>query len=396
MKSIYLNNCITSKPADEVVEAMLPYLKDKFHFPENFISNGTERANELAAFKSVIAKSVNAPDSAMHFTASGTEANNLAIKGYISANAGRGNHIICSVVDYPDILTNAAYFEESGFEVSYLSADDMGFIDMEELKAELREDTILVMTTLANHTVGTLQDIPEISKIIKESPADAALLVDACQGYGKVPIDVDAMGIDLMSLSAHKIHGPQGIGALYIRPGINVAPTKHGINRMDPLSTGALSIANIAGFAKAVELAFDHFDEKVKYVRDLSRYLFESITRKIPYTMLNGAPCDYRNPFNVNVSFDFVEGEAIMMMLDQYGISVATGSACFSEGLQANYVMMAMGRNHEQSHSSMKFTLSRYTTRQEIDYTVEKLTEIIAELRRRSPLYNDFLENERS
>lgn len=396
MKQVYLNNCITSQPAPEVIEAMLPFFKEKFHFPENFIKSGTERANELANFKSIIAKSINAPDSALHFTSSGTEANNLAIKGYISANAERGSHIICSVVDYPDILTNAAYFEESGFEVSYLSSDDMGFIDLDELKSELRSDTILVMTTLANHTVGTLQDIPEITRIIKESPADAALFVDACQGYGKVPVDVEAMGADMLTISAHKIHGPQGIGALYIKPGVSVAPTKHGINRMDPLSTGALSIPAIAGFAKAVELTFKDFEENVNYIKNLSRYLFESITRKIPYTMLNGAPCEYRSPHNVNVSFDFVEGEAIMMMLDQYGINVATGSACFSQGLQANYVMMAMGRNHEQSHSSMKFTLSRYNTRQEIDYTVEKLAEIVEELRRRSPLYLKFMEDERS
>ncbi|MCF7919917.1 MAG: cysteine desulfurase [Candidatus Cloacimonetes bacterium] len=392
MKPIYMNNCITSQPAPEVVDAMLPYLREKFQFPENFIKTGTERANELSIFKEIIAESINAQPAGLHFTSSGTEANNLAIKGYLSANAHRGNHIICSVVDYPDILTNAAYFEESGFEVTYLRCDEYAFIDLDELQEELRADTILVMTTLANHTVGTLQDVKTISQLIRDSASEAALFVDACQAYGRYAIDVEEMGIDMMSISAHKIHGPQGIGALYIRSGISIAPTKHGVNRIDPLSTGGLSIANIAGFAKAVELAFSDFDENVKYIRELSRYLCESIERKIPYTMLNGAPCEYRVAHNVNISFDFIEGEAIMMMLDQYDINVATGSACFSEGLQANYIMMAMGRNHEQSHSSMKFTLSRYNTRAEVDYVVEKLTEIVAELRRRSPLYLDFLE----
>jgi len=392
MEPIYMNNCITSQPAPEVVEAMLPFLKNKFHFPENFIRTGTERANELSIFKQIIAESVKAPAAGIHFTASGTEANNLAIKGYLEANAHRGKHIICSVVDYPDILTNAAYFEEKGFEVSYLSSDEYAFIDLDELQEELRADTILVMTTLANHTVGTIQDVKTIKRLIDESESQAALLVDACQAYGRIAIDVDDLGIDLMSISAHKIHGPQGIGALYIRPGTSVAPTKHGVNRMDPLSTGSLSIANIAGFAKAVELAFTDFDENIKYIRDLRLYLFESIERKIEFTMLNGAPCENRIAHNLNVSFDFIEGEAILMMMDQYGINVATGSACFSEGLQANYVMMAMGRNHEQSHSSMKFTLSRYNTRQEIDYVVEKLAEIVTELRRRSPLYLDYIE----
>ena len=391
MKRIYLNNCITSQPAPEVIDAMLPYYKEKFHFPENFIQPGTERRREIDEFKKVVADSIKAVPEAVHFTNSGTDANNLAIKGYLSANTDKGQHIICSIVDYPDILTNAAYFEESGFEVSYLGCDGDAFIDLEELKQELRSDTILVMTTLANHTVGTLQDTTEIRKIIDESPSEAALFVDACQGYGRVPIDVVDMNVDLLTISAHKIHGPQGVGALYIKPGITVAPTRHGVNRIDPLATGAISIANIAGFAKAVELAFINFKENVDYIRSLTRHLYESIERRISYVMLNGAICESRAPHNLNVSFDFIEGEAIMMMLDQYGISVATGSACFSEGLQANYVMMAMGRNHEQSHSSMKFTLSRYNTREEIDYVVDKLEEVVKELRRRSPLYADFI-----
>ncbi len=391
MKRIYLNNCLTSQPALEVIDAMLPYLKEKFSFPENFITPGTERSRELEQFKFIVAGSLNAPPAGLHFTNSGTDANNLAIKGYLSANSDRGQHLICSIVDYPDILTNAAYFEDLGFEVSYLGCDEDGVVDLEELKQELRPDTILVMITHANHTVGTLQDIKEIKKIIDESESKAALFVDACQSYGRVPIDVIEMGVDLLSISAHKIHGPQGIGALYIKPGTSVAITRHGINRIDPLSTGAISLANIAGFAKAVELAFDNFQENVDYIRNLSRYLFESIEKRIPYTMLNGAFCDNRAPHNVNVSFDFIEGEAIMMMLDQYGISVATGSACFSEGLQANYVMMALGRNHEQSHSSMKFTCSRYNTMEEIDYVVDKLEEVVKELRRRSPLYDDFI-----
>ncbi|MCK4654505.1 MAG: cysteine desulfurase [Candidatus Cloacimonetes bacterium] len=388
MKQIYFNNCLTSKPAPEVVETMIPYLKEKFYFPENFVSKGSKTAAELENFKKIIADSVVAKPSEIHFTTGGTSANNLAIKGYLTANSDKGTHIICSVIDYPDLLTNADFFEKSGFNVTYLNADKEGNINLEELKSAIRPETILFMTTLANHVVGTIQPIKEIRKILDSSNHKIAIHVDACEAYARIPIDVNELGIDLMSISAHKIHGPQGVGALYQRSGIRLGQICHGVTRIDNLETGGISIASIAGFSKAVELAFNDFKENTGKIRNLSDYLLKSIEEKIPYTLLNGPQGDKRSPHNVNISFDFIEGEAIMMMMDMHGVAISTGSACASQGLKPNYVMMALGRNHEQSHSSMKFTLSRYNTVEEIDYTVEKLAEVVEELRSRSPLYN--------
>jgi cysteine desulfurase len=388
MQRIYMNNCLTTKPDPAVIEAMMPFLTEKYYLPENFIATGTQIEEDLARFRHIIAASMGAQDAEIHFTSGGTSANNLAIKGYLSANADKGTHIICSVVDYPDILTNAAFFEESGFEVTYLSADEEGFINLEELRMALRPDTVLMMTTLVNHTIGTIQPIDKIRRILDAADQHIALHVDAGQAYGKLPIDVHKDGIDMMSVSAHKIHGPKGAGALFVKNGLTLGPVKHGINRMDRLETGATSTAAIAGFAKAVEIAFDDFEAKNAYLRDLSNYLLQRIQQTIPHTLLN-SPADEtrRAPHNINISMDYIEGEAIMMMLDYHGITVATGSACFSEGLSPNYVLMATGRNHVQSHGSMKFTLSKYNTRQEIDFVVEKLAAIVTELRKRSPLY---------
>ncbi|MFO7896684.1 MAG: cysteine desulfurase family protein [Candidatus Cloacimonadales bacterium] len=389
MKRVYFNNCLTSQPAEEVITAMLPFMREKFQFPENFVSTGGQINSDLAAFRKTIAESLGAADSELHFTNGGTSANNLAIKGYISENAGQGTHLIVSVVDYPDLLTNAAYFEKSGFDVTYLPADESGFVDPEDLREAIQEDTILFMTTMSNHTLGTMQPIKKYRQVLDAADQQIAMHVDACEAYGRYPLDVKDLGIDLLSISAHKIHGPKGVGALYIRKGIKIAPTKHGVNRLDEYETGAISIAAIAGFAKAVELIFSDFEQHYAHIRSLQKYLLEKIEATIPHTLLNGPRIEGRAPHNMNISFAYIEGEAIIMMLDMVGISAATGSACASKGLKANYVMMAIGRNHEQSHSSIKFTLSRYNTKAEIDYTVEKLAEIVQELRRRSPLYKE-------
>ena len=388
MQRIYFNNCLTSKPAPEVVEITTEYMKNRYYFPENFNAMGTATSEDLSNAKKIIADSMNADVKEIHFTSGGTAANNLAIKGYLTANSNKGTHIICSVIDYPDILTNAAFFEKSGFDVTYLNADNEGFIDLEQLKSSIREDTILFMTTLGNHTVGTIQPVKEIREILDSAKQKIALHVDACEAYARIPIDVNELGIDLMSISAHKIHGPQGIGVLYQRKGIALGQVQHGVNRMDNLQTGGMNIASIAGFAKAVELAFNDLDTNIAKIRKLSDYLLNKIESTIPDTLLNGPRGAKRAPHNINISFDYIEGEAIMMMMDINGVSISTGSACASQGLKANYVLMALGRSHEQSHSSMKFTFSRYNTFQEIDYTVEKLAEVVKELRSRSPLCN--------
>ncbi len=388
MNRIYMNNCVTTRIDDEVLDHMIPYMKDRFYFPANFIKTGEETNDMITAAKQAIAETINADTNEVHFTKGGTSANNLAIKGFLTANASKGTHIICSVVDYPDILTNASFFESSGFDVSYISCDDKGFINLDELKAAIREDTVLFMTTLANHTSGTIQPIAKIREILDTANHRIYFHVDACQAYGKIDINVNNPQIDLMSLSAHKIHGPQGIGALYQRKGVVLGQIHHGISRIDNLENGGISIAGIAGFHKAVEVLFRDIKGYRSHLKEMSDYLFSRVKNDIPYILINGPEGDERILHNVNISFDFIEGEAIMMMMDIQDIIVATGSACASQGLKPNYILMAMGRSHEQSHGSIKFTLSKYTTKEEIDRTVSSLAEIVEKLRLRSPLYN--------
>lgn len=389
MKKFYFDNCKTTQPYPEVIDAMMPYLTDKFQYPENFIEAGSRAEEDIGNFKQIIARSIAAQSEEIHFTTGGTSANNLAIKGYLMKHSGKGRHIICSVADYPDILTNAAFFENSGFDVTYLRVDTDGFVDLEELKHSIRNDTILFMTTFVNHTVGTIQPLKKMRTILDEADHNIAFFVDAGQAYGKLPIDVNELGIDLMSVSAHKIHGPQGIGALYQRKGISIAPTKHGIARVDNFETGGLSMALIAGFAKAVELTFTNFEKDTNHMRTLSDHCLRAIEERIPHIIVNGPRVKWRAPHNMNISFKFIEGEAILLMLDLQGITAATGSACASQGLRPNYILMAMGRTHEESHGSMKFTFSKFNTIEEIDSMIDKLAEIVAELRSRSPLYKN-------
>jgi cysteine desulfurase len=372
--------------APEVLQAMLPYFSERFWFPGSFYSTAESTNEALSGFAHTIAEAIGAQADEIHFTAGGTIANNIAIKGI--AGAAKKGHVICSVVDYPDLLTNAAWLEKQGFEVSYLSADSEASIDLAALKQAIRPDTFLFMTTIVNHVVGTIQPMKEISEILKAADHKIYFHADAGQAFGKMPLAVDDYGIDTMSISAHKIHGPQGIGALYQRKGVRVAQTIHGIKRADNLQPGGLSIALIAGFAKAVELNFADLLGSIRQLRELSDYLYERLLEKIDHIELNGPQGEGRAPHNINVSIDYIEGESIAMMLDMHGITVATGSACASQGLKASYVLMAIGKNHVQSHGSMKFTLSRYNTKAQIDFTVEKLAEITAELRKRSPLYN--------
>jgi cysteine desulfurase len=388
MKNIYLDNCITSQPTKEVIDAMLPYFTEKFHYPGNFIKNGTRAGADVDQWKNIVANSLNANEDEIHFTSGGTTANNIAIKGLLMQNADKGTHIICSVIDYPDVLTNVSFFEKSGFEVTYLPTNWDGLVDPEDLKNAIRPDTVLFITTLVNHTVGTVQPVLEYRKVLNEADHKIFMHVDAAQGYGRMKIDVQEIGADTLTISAHKIHGPQGVGALFVKKGIQLAQIHHGIRRVDNFNTGGVSIAGLAGFAKAVEQNFNDLDSIIQDITAKRDYLYKSIREKIPYIILNGS-YEQRISHNLNVTFEYIEGEAIMMMLNMYGITVATGSACASQGLSPNYIMMAMGRTHEQSHGSIKFTLSRFTTKEELDYTVEKLSEIVKTLRERSPLYDE-------
>jgi cysteine desulfurase len=384
---IYMDNCVTTPLAPEVMEAMKPYFSERFWFPGAFFSTGEESNSGIEGFQATVAKALGAEAQEVHFTSGGTLANNIAIKGLAFANAASGKHVICSLVDYPDLLTNAAYLENHGFEVSYLQPDGEGFVSADKLKHTLRPDTVLFMATAANHVVGTIQPVREYRQVLKEAGHKVFYHIDAGQAFGKLPLNVRELGADTLSVSAHKLHGPQGIGALYVKQGTKLTQLIHGVKRIDGLQTGGLSLAMMAGFAKAVELTFADLEACISHLRWLSGYLLSSLREKISEIELNGPEGEGRACHNINVSIDYIEGEAITMMLDMQGITVATGSACASQGLKPNYVLMAMGKNHVQSHGSMKFTLSRYNTRAQIDDAVSALAGIAAELRARSPLY---------
>jgi len=392
---IYLDNCVTSPMAPEVYEAMQPYFNEQFWFPGTFVSTGEATNSAIEGFRKTVADALHADPSEITFTSGGTIANNIALKGLALANSDKGRHIIVSVVDYPDLLTNAAYFESMGFELSYLEPDPEGYVTADKLRAALRADTILFMSTMVNHVVGTIQPIAEYSQVLTAADHKIWFHVDAGQSFGKLPLDLQALNVDTLSVSAHKLHGPQGIGALYVKKGTKLIPFIHGVKRFDSLQPGGLSLAAIAGFAKAVELVYHDLDGNIRQLRELSNYLLQRLESQIDHIELNGPRGEGRVCHNINVSIDYIEGEAITMMLDMHGITVATGSACASQGLKPNYVLMAMGKNHVQSHGSMKFTLSRYNTREQIDFTVDRLKEISAILRERSPLYTAIKDQER-
>jgi len=381
--------------APEVYEAMQPYFNEQFWFPGTFVSTGEATNSAIEGFRKTVADALHADPSEITFTSGGTIANNIALKGLALANSDKGRHIIVSVVDYPDLLTNAAYFESMGFELSYLEPDPEGYVTADKLRAALRADTILFMSTMVNHVVGTIQPIAEYSQVLTAADHKIWFHVDAGQSFGKLPLDLQALNVDTLSVSAHKLHGPQGIGALYVKKGTKLIPFIHGVKRFDSLQPGGLSLAAIAGFAKAVELVYHDLDGNIRQLRELSNYLLQRLESQIDHIELNGPRGEGRVCHNINVSIDYIEGEAITMMLDMHGITVATGSACASQGLKPNYVLMAMGKNHVQSHGSMKFTLSRYNTREQIDFTVDRLKEISATLRERSPLYTAIKDQER-
>ncbi|RLC48061.1 MAG: aminotransferase [Candidatus Cloacimonadota bacterium] len=391
MKSdkIYLDNCKTSRTDPVVLEAMKPYFLQKYWYPGPFTSYGTEISEDIEKATQIVAESIGAKPEEIVFTSGGTDSNNIGIKGTAYANQDNGKHLITTIVSHPSVLAIFLDLEESGFDVSYISADKDGFIDLEELKNEIREDTTLVAITHINHILGTIQEVKKIREILDSANHKIYLFTDSCEAYTKIPVDVNELGMDLMSVSGHKFNGPPGIGFLYCRKGIKIKPIQHGVARFHKLKPGGINIPSIIGLAKAVEISFSNFDKQYNKYRKLQNRLIYSIVNNIPKVQLNGPRGHKRNPANVNFSFSAVEGEAIMMMLDMQNIIVATGSGCSSQSLEPNYVMLQTGHTHEQANSSIRFTFSRFTTEQDIDKTVLVLTDIIRELRRRSPLWKE-------
>jgi len=387
-KKIYLDNAATTRVRPEVVEAMLPYFTEKFGNPSSVYEFASQNKSAVDEAREIIAKSLGTDAKDIYFTAGGSESDNWALKATAEAYKEKGNHIITSKIEHHAILHTCEYLEKNGFEVTYVDVDENGILKLDELKKAIRPTTILISVMFANNEIGSIQPVKEIGEIAKEH--GILFHTDAVQAYGQVPINVDEMHIDMLSASGHKLNGPKGIGFLYIRKGLKLRSFVHGGGQERRRRAGTENVPGIVGLGKAVEIAMATMEERTTYETKLRDFLIDRVLREVPYTRLNGDR-QKRLPNNANFSFQFIEGESLLIMLDMQDICGSSGSACTSGSLDPSHVLLAIGLPHEIAHGSLRLTLSHETTEEEIKYTVEKVKEIVAKLRSMSPLYEDFL-----
>ena len=390
-KLIYLDNAATTKTAPEVVEAMLPYFTEYYGNPSSVYGFAAANKDVITRQREIIAEAIGAKGNEIYFTAGGSEADNWALKATAEAYAAKGRHIITTKIEHHAILHTADFLKKNGFDVTYLDVDEDGTVKLDELKAAIRPDTILISVMFANNEIGTIQPIREIGEIAHEH--GILFHTDAVQAFCQVPIDVDACHIDMLSASAHKLNGPKGIGFLYIRKGVKIRSFIHGGAQERKRRAGTENVPGIVGFGKAVERAAGSLKERTAIETELRDYLIGRIEKEIPYCRLNGHRQN-RLPNNVNFSFRFVEGESLLIKLDMNGICASSGSACTSGSLDPSHVLLAIGLPHEIAHGSLRMTLSEETTKEELDFVVEKLKTIVGELRNMSPLYEDFIKKQ--
>uniref|UniRef100_UPI00359C220C cysteine desulfurase NifS n=1 Tax=Faecalicatena contorta TaxID=39482 RepID=UPI00359C220C len=390
-KLIYLDNAATTKTAPEVVEAMLPYFTEYYGNPSSVYGFAAANKDVITRQREIIAEAIGAKGNEIYFTAGGSEADNWALKATAEAYAAKGRHIITTKIEHHAILHTADFLKKNGFDVTYLDVDEDGTVKLDELKAAIRPDTILISVMFANNEIGTIQPIREIGEIAHEH--GILFHTDAVQAFCQVPIDVDACHIDMLSASAHKLNGPKGIGFLYIRKGVKIRSFIHGGAQERKRRAGTENVPGIVGFGKAVERAAGSLKERTAIENELRDYLIGRIEKEIPYCRLNGHRQN-RLPNNVNFSFRFVEGESLLIKLDMNGICASSGSACTSGSLDPSHVLLAIGLPHEIAHGSLRMTLSEETTKEELDFVVEKLKTIVGELRNMSPLYEDFIKKQ--
>ena len=391
-KMIYLDNAATTKVADSVVDAMLPYFKEYYGNASSIYQLGAKSKEALDESREYIAGTLGAKTNEIYFTAGGSESDNWAIKATADAYAQKGKHIITSAIEHHAVLHTCEYLEKHGYEVTYVGVDENGVIKLDELKAAIRPDTILISVMFANNEIGTIQPIKEIGEIAKEH--DILFHTDAVQAYAQVPINVDEMHIDMLSASGHKLNGPKGIGFLYIRKGIKIRSFVHGGQQERGRRAGTENIPGIVGLAVAAKRSFSMLEEKMQKEIELRDYLISRIEAEIPYCRLNGDR-KKRLPNNVNFSFQFIEGESMLILLYSKGIAASSGSACTSGSLDPSHVLLAIGLPHEIAHGSLRLTLSEENTKEEMDYVVEQLTAILERLRSMSPLYEDFMKKQK-
>ena len=390
-KPIYLDNAATTRVYPEVVDAMSPYFTEYFGNPSSIYSFAGKAKEAVDKARSILAKGIGARTEEIYFTAGGSEADNWAIKAAAEACGDKGKHIITSKIEHHAVLHTCEYLEKRGYEITYLDVDEKGSINLEELKRAIRPDTILISVMTANNEIGTIEPIEQIGAVAKEH--GILFHTDGVQAFGHIPMDVDAMNVDMLSASAHKINGPKGIGFLYIRKGVKIRSFIHGGAQERQRRAGTLNVPGIVGFGKAAELAFAHMEDHAAYETELRDYLIERVLAEIPHSRLNGDR-QKRLPGNANFCFRFIEGESMLIWLDRQGICGSSGSACTSGSLDPSHVLLAIGLPHETAHGSLRLTLSYENTKEEIDYTVEQLTEIIERLRGMSPLWEDFCKEE--
>lgn len=388
---IYLDNAATTKVSEEVFAAMKPYFCEQYANPSAIYTFAGKSMKAVDEARKDVAGLIGAQPNEIYFTAGGSESDNWAVKAAAEAYRAKGRHIITSAIEHHAVLHTCQYLEKQGYEVTYVGVDEYGVIKLDELAAAVREDTVLITVMAANNEIGTIQPLKEIGEIAKKN--GILFHTDAVQAYGHIPLDVDALGIDMLSGSGHKLYGPKGIGFLYIRKGVRIGAYVHGGAQERARRAGTHNTPGIVGMGSAARLAAADLEENMKKQAALRDYLIRRVLDEIPYSRLNGHPAD-RLPGNASFCFRFIEGESLLILLDQKGICASSGSACTSGSLEPSHVLLAIGLPHETAHGSLRLTLSGETMKEELDVTVEELKKIVGRLRSMSPLYEDFCKSQ--
>ena len=384
MRRVYLDYSATTPVKDEVLKEMLPYYTELYGNPSSLYSEGLEAKAGLDKARKQIASLINAEEREIIFTSCGTEADNWVLEGVADSLKNKGKHIITTKIEHHAILHTCEYLEKHGYEITYLDVDSEGFVSPQDLEDAIRDDTILVSIMMVNNEIGTIEPIKELAATAKRH--GVYFHTDAVQGLGNIYIDVKNLNVDFMSMSAHKIYGPKGVGALYMRKGIKIPNFMHGGAQESKKRAGTENVAGIVGFGKAAELACHNLSDHISNCSSLRDYFWQQIEDKISGVQLNGPKDGRRHPGNLNISFDYIEGEAILLMLDGFGISVSTGSACSSKSLVPSHVLEAIGVSITKMNGTVRFTVGDFTTKDDIDYTVDALVKVVERLRELSPV----------
>ncbi len=393
MKTIYFDNAATTPVRKEVLNEIMPYFSDIFANASSVYDIAAQSRKAVEKAREQVAKAIGAQKDEIYFTAGGSESDNWAIKGTADALSKKGKHIITTQIEHHAVLHTCEFLEKHGWDITYLPVDEYGLISLDDLKKAIRPDTVLISVMFANNEIGTIEPIAEIGKIAREH--GIYFHTDAVQAAGHVKIDVKEMNIDMLSISGHKLGAPKGIGALYVRKGVTISNLIHGGGQEKGKRAGTENTAGIVGLGKAIELATEEIDETNSYLTMLRDRVIKGITENIDFCRLNGHR-EKRLPGNVNISFEFIEGESLLLLLNSKGICASSGSACTSGSLDPSHVLLAIGLEHEKAHGSLRITLSKENTVEEVDYLIKELIPIVKRLREMSPLYEDYLNGEKA